>query len=111
MDFNEFLDDGTDEEYYENINWNIIDGNVTNMSLIIMKGKNGVIDTDDSSCHGYYIINVSWIPYTLQSDLSIYGQVISSGEIVCEGTYFFPIIINSHCYGLQKTNPLTNCFL
>ena len=31
------------------------------------------------------------------------GQVISSGEMVCEGTYLFPININSHYYVLQKT--------
>ena len=53
-----------------------------NMSLIIMEVKYVAIDTDDSSCHGYYIIKFSSLPYTLQSDLSIDGQVISSGETV-----------------------------
>ena len=52
MDFNEFLDDGTDEEIYEKINQTILDGNVMNMYLIITEGKYGAIDTDDSSCHG-----------------------------------------------------------
>ena len=64
------------------------------MSLIIMEGNYGAIDADDSSCNGYYIIKISSSPYTLQSDLIIDGQVISSGEMVCEGTYFFPININ-----------------
>ena len=31
-----YLDDDTDEEYYENINLTIFDGNVMNMSLIII---------------------------------------------------------------------------
>ena len=74
--FNGFLDDGTDEEYCENINQTIIDGNVMNMYLIIMEGKYGAIDTNDSSCHGYYIIKFPSYTYTLQSELSIYGQVI-----------------------------------
>ena len=56
-----------------------------NMYSIIMEGKYGAIDADDSLCHGYYIIKSSSSPYTLQSDLSIDGKVISSGEIVCEG--------------------------
>ena len=33
----------------------IFDGNVMNMSLIITKGKYGAIDTDDSSCCGYFL--------------------------------------------------------
>ena len=47
-----------------------------NMSLIIFEGKYGAIDTDDYSCHGYYIIKFSSSPYNLQVDLSIGGQVI-----------------------------------
>ena len=34
--------------------------------------------------------------------MSIYAQVISSGKIVCEVIYFFPININSHYYVLQN---------
>ena len=75
------------------------------MYLIITEGKYGAIDGDDSSCHGYYIINFSSSPYTLQSDLSIDGWVISSGEMVREGTYFFPINTNYHYYVLQINKP------
>ena len=57
-----------------------------NMYLIIMEGNYGVIDDDNSTCHGYYIIVFSSSPYTLQADLSIDAQVISSGEMVCEVT-------------------------
>ena len=38
--------------------------------------------------------------------MSIDGQVIWYGEIVCEGNYFFPISINSHDYVLQKTKSI-----
>ena len=71
-----FLDDGTDEEIYKHINLTIIDGNVMNMFYIILEGKYGAIDTDDSSCHGYYIMKFYSYPYTLQADLSIDGQNI-----------------------------------
>ena len=82
-----------------------------NMYLIIKEGKYGSIDADDSLCHGYYIIEFSSSTYTLQADLSIDGQVISSGEMVWEVTYFFTININYHYYVLQKINPLTKLFL
>ena len=75
MYFNDFLDDGIDGKYYKNINRNILDGNVMNISLIIMEGKYGAIDTDNYSCHGYYIIKFSSSTYTLQANLIIYVQV------------------------------------
>ena len=59
------------------------------MSLIRIEGNCGAIDADDSTCHGYYIIRFSSYPYTLKAYLNIYGQVIYSGEMVCEETYYF----------------------
>ena len=73
------FNDGTDKEYHEQINWTIFYSNVMNMSLIIMEDRYGDIHADDSTCHGYYIIRFSSSSYTLQSKLSIDGQVISSG--------------------------------
>ena len=71
-----------------------------------MEGKYGAIDEDDSSCHGYYIIKFSSSPYSLQTDLRIDVQVISSGEMVYEGNYFFPININYQYYVLQKNKSI-----
>ena len=59
-----------------------------NISLIIMEGNYVSIDSDDSTCHGYYIIRFTSPPYALQADLVIYGQVILPVEIVC-GVPFF----------------------
>ena len=73
-----------------------------NMSLVITEGNYCATDADDYSCRGYYIIKFSSSPYILQEDLSIDGQVISSGGMLCEGIYFFPININPHYYVLQK---------
>ena len=52
--------------------------------------KYGAIDADNYSYHGYYIIKIYSSTYILQSGLRIDDQVISSGEMVYEGTYFFP---------------------
>ena len=48
-----FIDDGRDEVEYEKINITIIDGDFTNISLIIYKGNYYAIDAYDTSCHGY----------------------------------------------------------
>ena len=61
------------------MNITIIEGNVMNVSFIITKGNYGAIDAENSSCHGYYIIRIFSSLYTLQLDLNINGQVISSG--------------------------------
>ena len=50
-----------------------------NMFLIIMEANNESIDADDYTCHGYYIIILSSYSYTLQEDLGIDIQFISSG--------------------------------
>ena len=82
---------------YECINITILYGNFINMYMIITKGNYCAIESDDFACRSYYIIRFSSYPYTLQSYLNIYSQVISSGEIVCEGNFYFPININSRC--------------
>ena len=72
------------------------------MSLIIIERNYGAIDADYSTYHGYYIIIFSSSLYNLQVDLNIDVQVTSSGEMVCEGTYYFPINRNSHYYVSPK---------
>ena len=91
-------DGGEDNVEYERVNRTILHGNVMNMPFIIIEEKYGAIDANDSACHGYYIIRFSSSTYTLLEDLSIDGQVISLGEMVFKGTYYFPININYHYY-------------
>ena len=75
------------------------------MSLMIIEVNYSTIDDDYSTCRGYYIIILSSSQYTLRSDLNIDGQVIYSGEMVCEGNYYFPINTNFHCYFSPKNKP------
>ena len=100
--FNEFSDDRTDEEYYKNTNRTILDVNVMNISLIIMSGKYGAIDTDYFSCYGYYIIKFSSLSYTLQADLIIDGQLFDQAEFYVKGIISFQSILIFHNYVSQK---------
>ena len=102
-----FLDDGTDNVEYRKINRTINDGNAMKMSLIFTKVNHGVIDADNYSCHGYHIIKISSYPDTLQSDLNINGQFISSDEMLCEGNHYFPFDFNP-CYYVSPENKSNN---
>ena len=77
------IDDGRYNVDYERINRTLLDGTFMNTYLIVVEGNYNSIYDDDYICHSYYIIIFSSYPYTLQVDLSIDGQVISSGEMVC----------------------------
>ena len=104
-----FLGDETDEEDYKQINRTILDGNLMNMSLIIMEVNYGAIDPDDSTGYGYYIIIYYSYPYILYAEFIIYGQVIYSGGILFEITFF-----NQYQFSLlyfTKRNPITRLFL
>ena len=81
-----------------------------NISWIIMEVKYGAIGDDYYTCHGYYIINFSSSQYILQSDLNSDGQVISSGEMVCEGTYFFQSISILIIMFYKKINTITQLY-
>ena len=58
-----------------------------NISLINMEGNYGLIDAEKFTCIGYNIIKFPSSTYFHKWDLSIDGPVISSVEVVCEGTY------------------------
>ena len=101
------LYNGTYKCIYKHINRTIFDGTLLYMSLIVVEVKYGEIDTHDSSYHGYFIINSSSYTYTLQTDLSIYGHIISYREMVFEGTYLFPVKNN---FFLQRNKSINMIF-
>ena len=74
-----FIDDGPDNVDYEFKYRTIIDGNVMNVSLIILKGNYCAVDAGDTSLQSYYIIIFTLDPYTLQEELNIDGQSIYFG--------------------------------
>ena len=82
-----------------------------NTSLIIIEEDYDAIDDDDSTCHGYHIIIFYSSPYILQADFSIDFQVISYGEMVCEGSYLFQYISILVIEFIQKINPITQLYL
>ena len=52
------------------------------MVSLFQSGIYGAINTDDTTTNGLYAIQFISESYTLQNNTTMYGQVISAGELV-----------------------------
>ena len=74
------------------------------MASLVQLVMYGFINTDDNTKNGFYLIQLISEAYMLQNNTTIYGQVISAGELVVKAQYScsmqeIPIGIgkNNHC--------------
>ena len=74
------------------------------MDLLVQSGMYVAINTDDTRTHELYVIQFLSDVYTLQSNTSIDGQVISAGELVVKAKYLFSMQENTNFY--WKLQPL-----
>jgi hypothetical protein len=68
-------------------------------------GNHGAFSTDDPSADGYYIVQWTGDPYTLQDDLPLESSTdcIPAGEIVCDARYYCKIPRAFRWYIPEKT--------
>ena len=59
------------------------------MALLVQSGMYVAINTDDNKSNGFYVIQLFSEAYMLQSNTTIYGQVISAGELFVKAQYLF----------------------
>jgi hypothetical protein len=75
----------------EEANLTLLGGIATRMAERVVDGGIGVFQTEDPEADGYYLIEWTTSPYTLQEDqlLQEYDppQLVKAGELVCEGRY------------------------
>ena len=100
------LDDGTDEKYYKNMNRNILDGNVMNMSLTIIEL---IFDAIDKwwlfmSCLLYH--QVLWICIYPSSRLQYWLISYFIRRFCLWEDLFFSINNNYHYYVLQENKSI-----
>ena len=91
-------------ETFDEIHQVVLDGISENMSSLVQLGMYGAINTDDTTTNGLYVIQFISDAYTLQSNTTIYGQVISDGELVFKTQYIFSMHENTNYY--RKQQPL-----
>ena len=64
------------------------------MSRIVQNGTYGAINTTDPTTIGYYVVNLSSEPYTLEYDNRFDKQVVKADELIVKSEYI--IIINAN---------------
>ena len=62
----------------------------------------GVINTDDTTTNELYIIKFLSETYTLQNNTTIYGKVLSTGELVVKAKYLLSMQENTNWYWKQQ---------
>jgi hypothetical protein len=78
-----------DEDELEEAHAYALNGIETMNSEKVEVGKHGAFGTNDPDADGYYVVQWTTDPYTLQDDLPLEsGTFIPGGEIVCDATYF-----------------------
>ena len=77
----------TPSDSFDEIHQVFLDGISDNMALLVESGKYGAIITDDTTTNGFYVIIFTSESYTLQDNTTIYGQIITAGELVAKAIY------------------------
>ena len=52
------------------------------MDSLVEPGKYGAINTTETSTNGFYVIMFTSGAYTLQENTTIYGKIITAGDLV-----------------------------
>ena len=89
------------ETFYE-IHQVSLDGKSENLSSLVQSVMYGAINISDNTSNVLYVIQFISEAYTLQKNTTIYGQVISAGELVVKAQYIFSMQENTHFYWKQQ---------
>ena len=74
-------------ESFNEIHQVVLDVISDNMALLVQSVMYGDINTDDTTTNELYIIQFISEAYMLQTNTTIYGQVISDGELAFKAQY------------------------
>ena len=69
-------------EEFDEIHKAVLDGISENMASLVQSVMYGAINKDDTTTNEFYVIQFISEAYTIQNNTTIYGQVISAGELV-----------------------------
>ena len=72
------------------------------MASLVQLDMYGAINIDDTTTNGFYVIQFLSYAYTLQNNTTIYGQVISAGELVVKAQYLWFMQENTNSYWKQQ---------
>ena len=73
------------------------------MDLLVESGKYGAINKTYTSTDRLYVIMFTSGAYTLQENTTIYGKIISAGELVVKAQYLCSMQVETNWYWNQQT--------
>lgn len=88
----------TTEDDLEQMHHTILTSIASNIASTIAESSYGAVNTEDPQTDGYYIVKFISSPYTLQNDVVVNGDRISSGMLVCDAEYLSPAFKGSNWY-------------
>ena len=80
------------ETFYE-IHQVVFDGISDIMTLLVQLGMYGVINTYDTTTNGFCVIRFLLEAYTMQNNTTVYGKVLSAGELVIKAQYICSMLL------------------
>ena len=89
-------------EAFDEIHKVVIDEIRENMASLVQSVMYGAINTQDTTENGLYVIQFISEAYTLQNNTTIYGQVISDGELFIKAQYLCSMQENTTWYWKQQ---------
>ena len=72
------------------------------MASFVESGKYGTINKTDAATNGFYVIMFTSEAYTLQDNTTIYGQIITSGELAVKAQYICSMQVDTNLYWNQN---------
>ena len=94
----------TTSDDLEDIHQTILTSVASNIAATITANSYGAMNADDPKTDGFYIIQFTSPPYTLQNDIEVNGDKITSGNLVCDAEYLSPAQKGSNWYVTPSKN-------
>ena len=92
----------TSSDTFDEIHQVILDVISDNITSLVESGKYGAINTTYTSTNVFYVIMFTSGAYKLQENRTIYGQIITDGELVVKAQYLCSIQIDTNWYWNQQ---------
>ena len=77
-------------------------GPPNNLASLVESGKYGTINTTDTSTNGFYVIMFTSGAYKIQVNTTIYGQIITAGELFVKEQYLCSMQVDTNFYWNQQ---------
>ena len=94
----ELTPNSTSFEAFDETHKVVLDRINENMDSLVQSFMYGSINTYDTTTNGFYCIKFISDAYTLQNNTTIYGKVISAGELFVKAQYLFSMQEKTNWY-------------